>query len=554
MANYYVDFSAVNDGDGTAYGQAAAPGGVGAWNTLVGHAVGAGGYVWIRRVAKAMTTTALTLTAAQAYYIGWPVSGDIYYAARPDGGAWAAWDGDAATYAEINWTTGAGMTVPALANTSELYRLKLKITTTGTICLTLTGGVVAYNCWIENAGSSTSYGMCLYHSGTYYSKFDNCTIKQTGAGAGGAVIYTAAATFNLAYINCTVLSTSPNLGTQLCYWTNAGTVYCIGCTFYTQFCPVAVPNVIFTNNVANILFMNDCVVDTDSVGSSISIIIGSGAATTAARLIAYNLTINRCRTIQISGASFVHFKKFAQTTLGAAPPTYAIQVFDPGTIICGSNFSFIPGNISGDIQVAPGVYYFLQNCIFANPVSPAGASPANWPGIWLMDEGGAVGNFRFYGQKGEMTSSGVVRSGGESFSFRFDMAGQYDSGYCWKQLAPMLGGMETIWVTLPASASTITLYGAYKGYGSNPPTAKDLWFELDYQAGATTERTTSSTRSATPDALSADASSWSGDTVTGFKLVIAVTPGTAGKCPIRLFHCKNVVNGIVYLDPKPVIT
>ena len=570
MTDWYVDFGAANDGDGTAYGQAAGGGAVGAWNTLAGKTPAVGDRVWLRRVAKAMTTTALTLPANRAIYIGWPTANDAYYATRPDGGARAAWDGDAGTYAEIDWTTGAGATLPATANGSYFYRMKFKTTTTGTTVFVAAGGGYFYNCVLECASNSTTAGKVLNITGAYYSRFDACTLTVTGTGASGADIQTTTGIFDLEFVNCTITDTVSTYGGSLVYMQNTGTSYFIGCTISTLTAGLAAPRNLYSMNVANVMFLQDCTVDTDKTGNSVSICVGDVTANTTSRLVAFNLTMNKVRTIQLSGGCYVHFRKFAQVQLGADyEPAYAIQVATPGTIVCGNNFSFATGagapagtrkNTISDVQTGNGIYYFLQNCTFQKLAAIADA-----PGIWTADDGGTAGQIAFRGDGATITAptvmsnTAVVRTGGEAFSLRLFL----NATLPWKQCIPFVPPFETIYVSLTAGAHTITLFGAYDLLYAVPPTQKDLWFETDYYADAAgARRAFASTRTVATTALTADVvSAWSDDVPDAgdrprvkFSLALTITVGQACLCPIRIYQTAKDAAKYVYIDPKPVVS
>lgn len=551
MADKFVDFSATNDGDGTAFGQAASPGGVGAYNTLVGKTFAASDKVWIRRKTK--TQTALTFNTLNVIYIGWPVSGDIYFATRP-AAAQATWDPDAATYAEIDGLAATTPLVTVSTNSGqELHRLKIvTLSGTGTSTITFQSSVstIVYNSWIENASTSIVAGVLTAISNTI--KFDNCTLLHSGTGGTGFLINTAVGTYETEFINCVITGSSSMSTGRVLIFNNTATNYLIGCTI-TCSSTTMTGDMIVSANSASVIFMNDCTVDSDSTGNQVQIDVGAGVAGSNARLVAFNLTMNKGRTIFLTGSNYVHFRRFNQSTSGGTPPTYAIQASAPGTIVCGSNFTFQPGNTQGDIQVGNGIYYFLQNCTFASS-TPMGPTPTDFPGVWVADDSSAVGFWKYRGQKGDTSSNSVSRTGGETFSLKFELSS--GSAPFWKHMMPILPAFETIWVSLPASVSTITIYGAYKNYGADPPTQKDIWIETDYlDAGSGAHRAFSSSRQVNTTVLVADGSTWVGDTgLTIFKMTLTMTPGQACLAPIRLYHTKRVATAFVYIDPKPVVT
>lgn len=104
MADWYVDFSAANNGDGTDGAQAGAPAGVGAWNQFTAgelSSVSPGDVVWFRRTAtgskKAITVGNGTLLGGRIEYNGWPVSSSDEHYAQAQATAntvKATWDAD----------------------------------------------------------------------------------------------------------------------------------------------------------------------------------------------------------------------------------------------------------------------------------------------------------------------------------------------------------------------------------------------------------------------------------------------------------------------------
>jgi len=121
MADWFVDLSAANNGDGTDGAQAAAPGGVGAWNVLTATellSVSAGDKIWIRRTdgsggsKKTLSFKDGTLNS-RIEFNGWPVDADDehYAAAQATTNTVAAtWDSDPSAFVVIN-PFGAAATV-----------------------------------------------------------------------------------------------------------------------------------------------------------------------------------------------------------------------------------------------------------------------------------------------------------------------------------------------------------------------------------------------------------------------------------------------------------
>jgi hypothetical protein len=220
------------------------------------------------------------------------------------------------------------------------------------------------------------------------------------------------------------------------------------------------------------------------------------------------------------------------------------------------NVTFAIGNLY-DLNVDEGVQIIGRNVTFASNPVYNNAKRFN-PGMYIADYGGALGYWKAQNSQGIMQTSVAARSGGEAFSVYMENTGSaslYDGGL---QLG--LPCLETMWVSLSAGTRTIAVYGAYKLFGSDPPTTADLWMEFDYIAsGSGAVRTIASTKTAptvsTGNSLTSDASSWTGDTgLTGFVLTSTVSVGQSCFVPIRIYNQKFTPGGYVYIDPKVVVT
>jgi hypothetical protein len=113
MADWYVDFSAGSNGDGST----SSP-----WNQFTGSensSVSSGDKVWFRRVepsagSKLITWKAGSSSSSRVIYIGWPKSGDAYYSSR-DSGLASTWDSDTPnyTYQKINSSSAGAADLPS---------------------------------------------------------------------------------------------------------------------------------------------------------------------------------------------------------------------------------------------------------------------------------------------------------------------------------------------------------------------------------------------------------------------------------------------------------
>lgn len=544
MANWFVDFSAANDGDGTAFNQASGGGASGAYNTLASKTFASGDLVWIRR--KSITITSLlTLNQGGTTYIGWPESGDTYFLTRPSA-AQASWDADATGYAEINTTTSLAVMVSINASTNttvaqEFHRMKFfhnNTTVAALDCVAVSSLANFYACyWDHKGGATGGVANRVIHMAAACS-FTNCTATYTGVGTANAitVLSWSATTFPTTFTGCTLTTSGPAFVIS-----NPGVGYFINCTISNA--ANSTRSLVIIAG-AGFLYLYNCTLTFAS--TSVSVIDATG---TTGKIIGIKLTISG-RRISLPNGSMLHISSFTQT---ASSSDYAI-VPNTGSVIAGENFSFVSGNTTGDLGPGIGSAYYLKNCTFTH-ASPVGAANGNFLGAWILDHGGTVGAFRYIGPRGEVTTEAVKRERGERTTLKFNMnSGTGGTDPFWRQLPFIIPGMESILVHLPAYQSTITIYGAHKGYSSDPPLADDLWFDTDYISSTTgTTRTYASSK--TTGSMTSDDSVWTGDTsLTQFKLSVTVTPGQACLCPIRLFFIKRVASAYLYIDPRPVVS
>lgn len=563
MTDYYVDFSAVNDGDGSTYTQAAIPGGAGAYNTLASKTFASADNVWLRRKSKTVTATH-TFNQAGVIYIGWPKSGDPKYATRPSG-AQATWDGDSADFAEIKCTATVTTTLISVATAAaqEFHGLQFTMaitTSTAVDAVQVAIGANFYRCKFEsqnNASSSARYALQVTATGL--CKFSGCIFLYSGTSTGS----TSATAFYLntagtvECVSCTFSQTSTSwtgTGAFMGLFAQNGTTglaYMIGCTF-----SAASTNFAGTTGVINLagtfgalFYWQDCSV-TIAAGRSLN-----GGANHAIHGV--RISFPAVKEINLLGsATYLHISSFVQTIAS----TFGIILGGSNMLIVGNNITFNAGNSSGDVDLgslAKTNRCLFQNTTFAN-ATPFGATPGEIGGVWSVDHGGTNGLWKFYGKSGTATSNNVARVTGESFSIKYDMDSGSPGDALWRGLQPTLPGLETIWVAVPGSASTVTVYGAYKGYGGTPPDASDIWLALDYFDQASgARRAFASSRDDTmiPAALTSDSSSWTGDTgLTSFKLELTFTPGQSGMVPVRVYTKKRTASAYFYIDPKPIVT
>jgi len=177
MADHYVNFDATNNGDGTTWTDAAAPGGAGAWNqfTAAEHAsVSAGDFVWFKpgnSTRKSLSPKAGSL-GSWIHYCSWPSASHRYYESRPSGPR-TTWDplGEWANLLSLvaeshNWYSGFN-----IAQGSDGFKINSKedvygeridstqydpSTSKGGLQIVSSKQIFLYSCWFR--GNSTVSG------------------------------------------------------------------------------------------------------------------------------------------------------------------------------------------------------------------------------------------------------------------------------------------------------------------------------------------------------------------------------------------------------------
>lgn len=544
MADKYIDFSATNDGDGTTPAQAASPGGVGAWNKLSSASVVGADKVWMRRVGTDTITLDHTFSVASVSWIGWPKVQDPEYAGRTAAGISQGWDSDGGDYPLVTCSVSFRRLI-VNASGIKVHRIKYNntnVTNTGEVFRVTTSGTNAdlYEVFVDS--DSTSSAAINIFSINAKCTVKKCTVDSlsTAVSAGGLFgVATTAGDSKL--IQCNTLGTS-----ELYSYYNFG----ISCLFDS--CTV---NTTGTNNRGFFLV----------VPSNVKIfvinceaILSSGTTNQPMQLDGGNGTIEirnfKCRgrflTLTCPGGTY-NIKKFTQT----GSSTFGMNV-GRNCVLVVENVTFSAGN-TNNFQLGDNTLVLGRNVVMAgNPVYDT--TIRVWPGIFISDYDGVVNDWKMVNSLGKIESSAVVRTGGETFSAKFELTVNNPTTLP-NEAGVELGkeGFETIWVNVTSGgARTVTIYGAYKGWGATPPTKDNIWLDSDYlDTGSGASRALATSRTALADALTSDSSVWTGDTgLTSFKLEIVFTPLQTGLVPIRIRHTQYVASAIVYIDPKPIVT
>ena len=554
MADYYVDFSATNDGDGTAYTHAGAPAGAGAYNTLASKTFIGGDKVWIRRVTRATDYSGdVTFAVASVLYIGWPISGDAHYATRPVG-AQATWDADGGTHATFSFNLAADE-LNITANSIELHRLKInqKAVTSDPIAWGASvTGVKMYNCYFQNS-NATGYSNTTFLavvSGNTDFIFRGCTFdilvfspNSTNPmfSVSGARAIIEGCTFNATTLtsngsNNNILSVDAADCFILSCTATIGTLNGSGAAGLITFGASATGT--------NVVGLTGTVTTHNATGSQYTVTFGGNGVT------AKNISCNFGRGVNFSAAAgnYCSILSLLQRH-GNASGGVAFGATSHGNELHLTNFVFATGNTNGDVQLnGEGNTVYLRNASFqaGTPIATIGGSTNKW---FSFDHNLVVGNFQQGAKGGTIISSNTYRTGGEAFSMKVQMVGVtlFSKG----EMHLSRKGAETIWLALSTGARTVTIYGAYKNFTSF--LAHDIWAELDWMNGSSLIVTQSSFT--LNGALTSDASTWVNDTgLTGFKLVLSFTLPSDQVVPLRLFGTKYESGAYVYIDPKPTIT
>lgn len=540
MADIFVDYSATNNGNGTAYTHAASAGAAGAFNTLNGITGSDGDKVWVRRVVDADATTNWVISDSNLFIIGWPKSGDKFYSTRPSAPQ-ATWDADAADYPEFVNSSGSNYFQLSGSN-NELHRLKVTVTTTnGSACFTVSGSSnILVNCVSISTNDTRSGFDITGHGNHFYS----CHGKGKGyfdygdVPGGGFNIGTNA--LNNLLQNCTVESINAS-GNYNSAFVDAGigTVF-INCTMTS------------THDNGSGLYLNSSK-GTKWIGGYLR---GSVPIISSQSIDTYNLIENveiRGKRIIISGIA--HHKISIKSWDFISGDSYHVEWYNASAkgelYLQDTAFSGGTNNLrlDGHILVLSKNVTYSTSPIFY-PITTEGDSYHQLGGFYSADHGQVAGAYYAKTQTGVLESTGsVTRDGGSALSLKFTSTAK-------KYLPLVLGraGFETMFVSVSAGVNTITFYGAYKTYTSLKK--NDIWFEADYKDHATNLTTSIATSLSTNglDTVDSDSSTWTGDTVTAFKITATFDAEQDCIVPIRLYFNSYVASGIVYLDPVPTIT
>lgn len=584
MTDFYLDFSAGAGGDGTF----ATP-----WNLLASIAGTApDDTVWCRRTTFTDTSVGPDYASqipAGIALVGWPITGDSRYAARPSA-AQAAWDGDAGTHATIVHSPVAGGVITnnlqvssfvPVTRTYTMARFKIRRNCTGSLVSGVVGyfgtgavGIVApifvtEKCAFEvNQNTSTAIGLiCIggYTSNNVHGQSVAFTWADTASSflainttipvhlfyitSQNIVGYQLSVSFTMAFTQSIVTSSGAGAG--------AGFAFSIGSTTAATSVEGTFDRVTFIHNVVRTtsnfwgakipspkgIFFVRCIFTTVAGGTN-----GFN------RFDTYNYTYYDCDFINFNSLNIndagarLSIRQFIQ---GAPDSTQAaINIPLGGSYVTAGYASFATGTFR-DIAFGAPFDSIGSGTVHMRSVAESGAGyTLNFNGrVIAQNVNGAVGTYKRTTLVGVAQSVPSYRSGGARYGI---------------QLVPALNtatrvegcpteepGFETLRFALLPGMNTVTVYCAHIGYAT-APTRASVWAEVEAPQVSTRLRV--STRDTTGSALTADTSNWNGlaGSPVFFKLVLTVLSSAQVVAAIRVYAGDGT--GSVFVDPKAVVS
>jgi len=582
MAVYYVDASSTHDGDGTTAAQAASGGATGAWNVLGGKSLSATDVVWVRRSGTAEALGA-ALIVWDGDLNGWPLSTDAGYAARPASGTSNGWDADSSDdYAEFT-TSNNSYYLHRDSGTAAVNITRLHILSTGTHgkCLQLGDGsssgvedtTVRYCKFECSSTSSSAYNQLLTIDAAAQNTFQDCVFLRstgstvTGTSARGLVYmdkYTAGDNKDTLFLDCSfdggkiADAYSTNGGVFLGMVDDSSSGDYVGrltfdnCTFtgeQTADKTSTTADPWFNFRGAGPYTMVDCTI-TDSAAASFSKLTiltwndreHGGLTTERLKLVKgglVSIAYGDGTKIDIINSTWVQ---------GSSAHDYCLLIASHDTLVTVRSSTFAT---SGTANIGVTGDYCHAHLIGCTTSGTASSVTGIGSHLTTTGAGANEGIWNTTGYVGSMVAdSGVTRSGGSSFAIRGD-PGPYAS--LGQRAAISVGSHQrpTIFLAASAGARTFTLYAAHKNYSGVTPTGNGVWFDVIHMDGSSQLVIASSKGGA----LTADTSTWSGDTgLTEIKLNLAVTIASTQKVSVVIyFSAEYEATAYWYIDPLVVV-
>ena len=542
MADYFVDFSAANNGDGSDGAQAAGGGLPGAFNQLTASenaTITSGDSVWLRRTGVGSTKTIVFKDGVK--YHGWPKSTDENYADRPTNTVDSTWNSDGDDHTFFTAPTAAWTPVDI-----EVWRLRGSRTTSNNAFFYLTGSFqnfLAKHCVAEN---STAFGYVYVSgglSGVGRFKMRDCKLRGTNAdtyfavtpqtGTTGHVDVELEIESSVANNNDFIITVNQNNTNQrttrvvLTGYTNTGTGRCIWSVNGGE------PGMITVGFKDGATGFNKC-----------------GAVT---------VTVN-----QLGGR--VRLLNMDQTTLSATTGLTltgtrdSLRVEAVNCVFVGSTQDILfTGN--GNVRlIGRNVTFDKSKVTFGGGASYI---DPDHQCIFVEGFGGTKGKPLRMNSRGFQEQSSAYRTGGADQSVLMETRTQ---GNVVGNPEPFLltdgFGLEYLRALIDAVESkTVTVYIYKKDWDGNDNKSK-IWLEVDYYdeaSGAHVATASSRDESEAPAALTADGSTWNSVSGgTAHKLEVTFTPGQTGYCAVRVCMNDSYNPGgnrsKVYVDPLVAVS
>jgi len=517
MATYFVDFSAANNGDGSSHVQAPTPGGVGAFNSLVGLSFSIADVYWVRRQISSEPYSTINMNSTGVKLIGWPLVGDTYFHERPTD-VRSAWDGDLETHAKASYRfTNLQFT--------EIHRLDLTTVDSFTV-IAASSNITIQNCVFTITNPSSLVDI----------RASRVLISDT--------------VFNRETISVTAFR-----------WVDYNNIFLKNLTFN-----------ITNNNIASIGMMHisgndaelvDIVFNIHSINSSAVLLAISGRfcvdgfevncvnyntsdtnwclnanGIQYARL--YNLSFNNCgNRMTLNGDTFVHIKNWDQ--VGESPSAIMTGTSEIALVI--DNFNLINNSIPPSVMSNVGFLKIGNSSLREENFQITSSTYY----CMLYDCNGIVGNWKFWNGYGWYETTNTNRTGGGNYAIK--VTNKLGTNTPAEMQFPHV--LDDEFINLTVGDNTVTAYLALKNYGSDI-NANSLWMEIFYK-NVVGEFVFDSTKQI--GLLTPDGSTWNNErNIVPIRLQATITVAENQQAKIRIIGGPYKPGAYYYIDPNFVVT
>lgn len=546
MANYFLDFSAANNGDGSDGAQAGAPAAPGAFNQLTAAenvTILAGDSVYLRRTGTASVKTILFKNGVK--YYGWPKAADENFATRPANTVDATWNASLEDWCFFDAPSGAENHVD-----NEFWRLNSYTITSQNHWLNTVSGVSGNLFWNHCRQTGTSPGNQMQA---------RCQPGNWGSGA------YKLRDFQFVHTSGT--------GTALATWSPSAAGW-IDVEFSVIYGVASAQNFPLTFGNSNGSTRNRVVVMGYTNAGSGRMTFSYGGTNRGI----YDIRVAPGATVPWGQITFsepgINGVQFRLTNINQTgnPNASGIQVDAAGSdgALNISAINCVFEGVTDDIKFSTNFQTYIsgRNVTFStskvafgpngNVLDPAQQS------IEIEDFGNVKGGWL------RMTSRGFHQ---QSSAYRDIAVGVRDSALMETRATDYSGvilpvpfmyagpwGKEPLRKYVTAGAPrTITVFGYHKDWSGNQNKG-NIWLEVDYyDAGVGAHVTLVTTFDPPAAALTADGSTWIGVAGgTPFKMAVTFTPGQNGYCFIRVNLNDSYIpagnRSKIYVDPLVVLS